>query len=151
MPPRTVADIATIACRGLSRDAAAGQVNEPPVSCSRPSMVVRLRATGPGRGEAVSQPDGSFDHGRAEADRVSAGIVQLRAARHEAAERGAAEVDLPAARPQAIEVDVAVDSHRASADQGQVLRLAHRAVQRESPVNDRAGQLERAFDGRGLI
>src|ERR1700733_11280196 len=47
MLPCTVADIASIACPGLLLGDGAGQSNDPPVKCSRPSMVVRLKATSP--------------------------------------------------------------------------------------------------------
>ena len=47
MPPRTVVDIASMACPCSLYGAAAGQPNDPPVNCSLPSMVLRLSATSP--------------------------------------------------------------------------------------------------------
>ena len=47
MPPRTVADTASIACPCSLRGVGAGQLNEPPVNCSRPSIVLRPRPTSP--------------------------------------------------------------------------------------------------------
>src|SRR5260370_37954455 len=47
MLPCTIADIASIACPCLLLGDGAGQSNDPPVKCSRPSMVVRMRSTSP--------------------------------------------------------------------------------------------------------
>ena len=48
MPPWTVAEIASIACPcWLCSGAGCGQVNEPPLNCSIPSMVLRLSTTRP--------------------------------------------------------------------------------------------------------
>jgi hypothetical protein len=47
MLPRTVAEIASIACPASLLADGCGQRNEPSVKCSRPSTVVRLKATSP--------------------------------------------------------------------------------------------------------
>ena len=47
MLPRTVAEIASIACPGSLTADGPSQRNEPPVKCSRPSTVARFSTTSP--------------------------------------------------------------------------------------------------------